>query len=191
MLREYKVTGLVSQYTVHNTCVSSVGYLFPLWVGDYLGWSAREVGMVFGVQGIVMASMQAGLIGPLAQRLGEFRFLRGGITVMLMGFLLATVADSPALMVATFFVTISGATVCTPLLNTVTSQLTPPQVRGRMMGTTASASSWGRVLGPLIAGVNLQLFGYSFAWFLCAMIAGAFLVWAFSQPASGRESPLP
>ncbi len=43
MLRENKVTLLVSQYTVHNTCVSAVGYMFPLWVADYLGWSAREV----------------------------------------------------------------------------------------------------------------------------------------------------
>ena len=175
MLREYKVTGLVAQYTAHNTCVGSVGYLFPLWVGDYLGWSAREVGYVFGVQGLFMAALQAGLIGTLARRFGELPVLRTGIGVMLCGFVLATLADTPALMVLTFFVTITGATVCTPLLNSITTQLTPPPIRGRMMGTTASASSWGRVLGPLLAGVNLQLFGYDSAWLFCAFVAMLFL----------------
>jgi DHA1 family tetracycline resistance protein-like MFS transporter len=181
MLRETHNTFLVAQYTVHNTCVSSVGYLFPLWVGDYLGWSARQVGIVFGVQGIFMVIMQAGLIGPIAQRFGEIRFLRVGITVMLCGFLLAAIADSMPLMVATFFITITGATVCTPLLNTITSHRTPLQNRGRMMGTTASAASWGRVLGPLAAGINLQLFGYSAAWLFSACVATMFLSWAWSQ----------
>ncbi|MEP5763729.1 MAG: MFS transporter [Halieaceae bacterium] len=181
MLRETKTTLLVSQYTVHNTCVSSVGYLFPLWVGDLLGWGAREVGIVFGVQGLVMTGMQAGLIGPLARRLGELPFLRIGISVMLLGFLVATVAADSFWMVATFFITISGATVCTPLLNTITSHRAPPQIRGRMMGTTASAASWGRVAGPLFAGANLQLFGYAGAWFFSACVAALFLAWAISQ----------
>jgi MFS family permease len=92
-------------------------------------------------------------------------------------------------MVATFFITITGATVCTPLLNTITSQRTTPQVRGRMMGTTASAASWGRVCGPLVAGVNLQLFGYSAAWLFSACVATLFLSWAWSQhPGPGADT---
>jgi MFS family permease len=188
MLRETRNTLLASQYTVHNTCVSSVGYLFPLWVGDYLGWGAREVGMVFGVQGLFMSAMQAGLIGPITRRLGELPFLRTGITVMLCGFLVATVAEGPFWMVATFFITISGATVCTPLLNSITSHRTPPRIRGRMMGTTASAASWGRVAGPLFAGANLQLFGYSGAWLFSACVAGLFLAWAWLARLAGEPS---
>ena len=40
---------LALQFTVHTTCISSITYLFPLWVGDLLGWGAREVGVAFGV----------------------------------------------------------------------------------------------------------------------------------------------
>ena len=194
MLRETRTTLLVTQYTVHNTCVSSVGYLFPLWVGDLLDWSAREVGMVFGAQGLVMVALQAGLIGPIARRFGELRFLRAGITVMLLGFLVAVFADQATWMVATFFITITGATVCTPLLNTITSHRAPPRIRGRMMGTTASAASWGRVFGPLIAGANLYFFGYAGAWLFSAAVAAVFLVWALRQqadPDAGTESQLP
>ena len=91
------------------------------------------------------------------------------------------------MMVATFFITITGATVCTPLLNTITSTRTPVQIRGRMMGTTASAASWGRVLGPLMAGINLQLFGYSAAWLFSACVAALFLAWAWSQQVTSTE----
>jgi DHA1 family tetracycline resistance protein-like MFS transporter len=194
MLRETHNTLLVSQYLVHNTCVSSVGYLFPLWVGDKLAWGAREVGIVFGIQGVVMVVMQAGLIGPVARRFGEIRVLRTGIVVMLCGLLLASIADQMAMMVATFFITISGATLCTPLLNTITSHRTPPHIRGRMMGTTASTASWGRVAGPLFAGLNLQFFGYSAAWLFAAAVSLVFLAWALKQPVSppaSRENPLP
>jgi len=182
MLRETRTTVLVSQYTVHNSCVSSASYLFPLWVGDLLGWGAREVGVVFGIQGLMMVIMQGGVIGPVARRFGEVRFLRAGIAVMLLGFMLAGVALGMPAMVAAFFVMITGATVCTPLLNTITSLRTPPQVRGRMMGTTASAASWGRVVGPLCAGINLSVFGYTTAWFFTAVVAAVFLAWAWSQP---------
>ena len=62
---------LALQFTVHTTCISSITYLFPLWVGDLLGWGAREVGVAFGVQGLLMSVFQGVLVGPLTQRLGE------------------------------------------------------------------------------------------------------------------------
>jgi MFS family permease len=189
MLRETGNTWLACQYTVHSSCISSMSYLFPLWVGDYLGWSAHEVGLVFGVQGAVMVITQMGLIGPISRRIGELRFLRAAIVMMMCGFLLAAFAHSWIPMVVTFFIAITGATVCTPLLNTITSHRTPQAVRGRMMGTTASASSWGRVAGPLLAGANLQLFGYSAALVFCACVAGLFLAWALKQqPTPGADS---
>jgi len=78
MLRETGNRLMVAQFTLHTTCVSSVTYLLPLWVGDELGWGARETGMVFGAQGLIMAILQGGLIGPLAARFGELPFLRAG-----------------------------------------------------------------------------------------------------------------
>jgi MFS family permease len=44
----------VLQYVVHNASVSSATYLFPLWVADLLDWNARDVGIVFGIQGMIM-----------------------------------------------------------------------------------------------------------------------------------------
>ncbi|MCZ6830219.1 MAG: MFS transporter, partial [Gammaproteobacteria bacterium] len=149
--------------------------------GDELGWGARETGMVFGVMGLIMAILQGVLVGPLATRFGELPFLRTGLCVMISGLLLAVVAEGATMMVASVIIAVTGATFSMPILNTIATFRTPHKLRGRMMGTTSSSASWGRVAGPLFAGANLHLVGYSTAWFFSALIGCLFLVWALSQ----------
>jgi MFS family permease len=179
--RMLRVTGnrlLALQYLLHNAAVSSITYLFPLWAGDQLGWSAREVGIVFGVQGGIMVVLQGGFIGPTVRMIGEWRFLRIAILCLLSGLLLAVFAASMPWMVGSVLVAMSGATLCMPLLNAITTHRTPTDYRGRMLGTTAAASAWGRVVGPLLAGINLAGFGYTGAWLGCIGIVLPYLAWA-------------
>lgn len=180
MLRATGNRLLVFQYTLHNAFVSSATYIFPLWAGDLLSWNAREVGIVFGMQGAVMVILQGVVLGPAVKAVGEVRLLRLGLTTCLFGLMIAVFADTAPFMVAATIIALSGTTLCMPLLNTIISHSTPAAVRGRMMGTTGAASSWGRVAGPLIAGTNLALFGYSGAWMGCIFIVFFYFLWAWS-----------
>ncbi|TXS93973.1 TCR/Tet family MFS transporter [Parahaliea maris] len=188
MLRDTGNRLLVLQYVLHNTVASSFTYLVPLWTGDLLGWGAREVGILFGIQGGIMVVLQAGLLGPLVRLLGEWRLLRLMITQFLCGVLLALFANGAVAMAGAVFIAMSGGTLCMPLLNTITSQRTPTALRGRMLGTTSAAASWGRVCGPLMGGVCLFLFGYTGAWIACALVLCAYLSWALLV--SPRRRPL-
>lgn len=166
----------VLQYVLHQAAVSSIIYLFPLWLGDDLGWSAREVGIVFGMQGCLMVIFQGGLLSPLSRWLGEWRLLRIAICLLLTGLVSASLADTMVTMVGSVFIAMTGATLCIPLLNTIVSYTTAQPYRGRMMGITNSASSWGRVMGPLTAGTSLGLLGFSGAWLTSAAIVTVYLV---------------
>ncbi len=188
MLRESRNSLLVLQYFLNNSCHSACSYLFPLWVGAMLGWGAREVGMVFGAQGIAMALLQAGLIGALVKRMGELRLLLLGVALMMSGFAAATLADSASAIVLAFFLTVTGGTVCTPVLNALVSQRTPLNLRGRMMGTTSSSSAFGRVFGPLAAGALLSQFGYHLSWLLGVGVTLAMAVWAIGQLRRGESA---
>lgn len=179
---------LTTQYVFHNLGVSSITYLFPLWMGDTLGWSAKEVGIVFGIQGVIMVVLQGGLMGPLVRILGEWQFLRISVAAFFCGLLSAVFATSMPMMVGSMFLAMTGATLCMPLLNTVVSHRTPVQYRGRMMGTTSGASSWGRVMGPLIAGTNLGLFGYHGAYLGTACIVFLYMAWVFREYARQRAA---
>jgi MFS family permease len=172
---------LLLQYVLHNASVSSLTYLFPLWMGDVLGWGPREVGIVFGIQGALMVVFQGGLLGPLVRTLGEWQLLRVALTAFLLGLLTAAFATTMPVMVGAMFVAMTGATLCMPLLNTIVTHRTPAQYRGRMMGITSAASSWGRVLGPLMAGTNLAVFGYRGAWLGCVCIVLLYLAWALRE----------
>ncbi len=178
MLRDTGNRLLALQYLLHNSGVSALTYLVPLWLGDLLGWGAREVGIVFGIQGAIMALVQGVLMGPLVRALGELRFLRMVIAMFFGGLLLAVFADGMAQMLAAAFTAMTGATLCMPLLNAITSHRTPVALRGRMLGTTHSSAAWGRVVGPLLAGMNLALFGYTVAWAVAATIILLYLSWS-------------
>ncbi len=178
---------LVFQYVLHNASVSSITYLFPLWVGDLLGWSAHEVGIVFGVQGALIAILQGGVLGVAVRALGEVPFLRLGVTTCLVGVAIAIFSSSMHFMLAAAFIALSGATVCMPLLNTIVTQRTPLELRGRMMGITGAASSWGRVGGPLLAGLNLAFFGYSGAWIGCFCTVLLYCLWAWTLKERSTE----
>ena len=161
---------LVLQYVLHNACVSSITYLFPLWAGDHLSWGARQVA--------IMIVMQAGVLGPAVRLWGERKLLRFGVTFLFLGLLLAFFAQTMELMVGAIIIAMSGATLCMPILNSITSHRTPAEFRGRILGTTSAAASWGRVLGPLLAGMSLSLMGYGAAWVGCICIATLYLCWA-------------
>jgi MFS family permease len=117
-------------------------------------------------------------MGPLVRLLGELRFLRLVVAMFFGGLVIAVFADGMVQMLAAAFTAMTGATLCMPLLNAITSHRSPVALRGRMLGTTHSAAAWGRVAGPLLAGINLALFGYTTAWAVAATVILLYLLWS-------------
>lgn len=189
ILRQSGSRLFVFQYTVHNACVSSATYIFPLWVADLLAWTAREVGFVFGIQGMIMVVLQGGAMGAMVRLLGEWRLMHIAIVFFFSGMVLAVFAYDMPTMVASMYISMTGATLCMPLLNTLITHRIPSKHRGRIMGTTAAASSWGRVFGPAFTGFNLAWFGYSAAWAACAILVACYLIWAFWESAQTPGNP--
>ncbi len=181
MLRNTRNTGLVGQFFLANNCHTTVSYLFPLWVGAYLGWGAKEVGLVFGIQGLAMAILQSSLIGQLVRLMGERWLLTLGTSLASLGFILLALANDQTMILAGFFTAITGGTLCGPVLNSLLAERTPAALRGRMLGTAGSSSAFGRVAGPLLAGILLSLGNFHIAWLGGLAMAGLMLAWAGRQ----------
>lgn len=190
MLRDNGNTLLALQFFLQNSCHTIVSYLFPLWVGAFLGWGAKEVGMVFGIQGVAMAVLQGGLIGLLVRRMGELRLLLLGACAMVVGFTVAAMAGGTSGILIAFFATITGGTVCTPVLNSLVANRTPVHLRGRMLGTTSASAAFGRVFGPLLGGTLLVLADFDIAWLGGTTVALLIVAWAISQLHQARKTEL-
>ena len=189
VLRASQSRLLMLQYFLHTGSISAVTYLFPLWVYALLDWKAREVGIVFGVVGAIMALNQGVLMGRLVGIAGELVLLRVCISLFLAGQLLAMFASGAPAMVGALILALGGATLCMPVLNAMTSRRGEVDDRGRLLGAAATAAGVGRVTGPILAGALLTVGGFRVAWALPLLMVAAYWWWAFSHWAK-REPPV-
>ena len=176
----------IAQFGFHTCAVSAAVYLFPLWMAHDLSWQAREVGLFFGLVGLVMVMTQGNLLGCMTDRFGPLRVLRCAALCFSVSLALSSVASGEWFMGALGLMVFSAATLCLPILNTIASHLVGPAARGRFFGITASSAALGRIVGPLIAAMLLSHGGFSAAWMGTSAVVLMVVVWAFTL---GRQLP--
>ena len=123
--------------------------------------SARLIGYVFGVIGVLSLIVQGGLIRPLQKRFGEVPLVLAGTFIMACG--LVSVAVVERLIPHVFWgqfvacgILTLGNGLATPVLTSLISQYAPENERGELLGIYQSTQSLGRIVGPNLGGV---LFG--------------------------------
>ena len=185
----------IAQFGFHTCAVSAAVYLFPLWMAHDLSWQAREVGLFFGLVGLVMVLTQGNLLGRMTDRFGPLRVLRGAALCFSLSLALSSTASGEWLMGALGLMVFSAATLCLPVLNTIASHMVGPAARGRFFGITASSAALGRIVGPLIAAVLLSEGGFATAWLGTSAVVLLVVLWAFtlgrrlSAPLSEASGP--
>ena len=173
----------IAQFCLHTCAVSAAIYLFPLWVADGHGWQAQEVGMFFGLVGVVMIVTQGNILGRMTDRFGNVGVLRGAALLFSASLLLSGWVSGIWAMTLVSLCVFSSATLCLPILNTIASHLVAPSWRGQFFGMTASSSAVGRVLGPLIAAVLLAYSGFAMAWTGMGLLVGLIVIWSLTDGA--------
>jgi MFS family permease len=185
-LREKKAYWLVAQYVFHTSAVSAAIYLSPLWLAALLNWGPREVGLLFGGVGLAMIVIQGALMDWLTSRFGLLAVLGAGAAIFALSLLATSVVTGVWPRALAIFMAFAGATCCLPVLNVISSSVVAAQERGRMMGITALAGSFGRVAGPLVSGAVLAVSGYKLAWLVVAL--PVLVVFGWSQTSARQYS---
>ena len=111
-----------------------------------LSWQAREVGLFFGLVGLVMVLTQGNLLGRMTDRFGPLRVLRGAALCFSLSLALSSAASGEWLMGALGLMVFSAATLCLPVLNTIASHMVGPAARGRFLGLRRRLLLWGELL---------------------------------------------
>jgi MFS transporter, DHA1 family, tetracycline resistance protein len=125
---------------------------FAIFNEDRFGFTAAENGYIFALIGFVAVLVQAQLVGPLVERLGEKRLAMAGIAILACTlFALPLVEGLGALLLASAGVAI-GNSLFNPSINGLVSRSTDPRWQGRVLGLMQAAASLGRCAGPLAGG---------------------------------------
>ncbi len=132
--------------------------IYVLWMDALVlgGFSTSQVQQTVGViltfVGICNIGAQFWLVGPLVRRFGEKNLLVWGRFAQTFAF--AGMALSPTVLVSALVVPILsiGGSVAYPSQLALLTYAAPPDRRGQVIGVNQSFTSFGSILGPLLAG---------------------------------------
>lgn len=130
--------------------------IFGLYALERLSYGPQQVGLVITIVSVVSAVVQGGLVGPVTKRWGEAAVIKGCLIASALGFILILFASKTVtILIATGYFSLTTA-LLSPSVTSLTSKHTSLQ-QGITMGLSNSFMSLGRIVGPLLGGVLLDI----------------------------------
>ncbi len=165
-LRRYAAVGLLST-------LGFAGFeaTFSLWGKDTFSLTEGSTALVFLFIGALLVVVQGLLIGRLTAAFGSRRLLRSGLGVVAVGmFVLAFTSTWPVLFVALALIAF-GQGVAGPSGTALVAEAAPVERRGEALGYQQSVAAFGRVGGPVMAGLLFDHVGVDAPFLVAAVIA--------------------
>jgi DHA1 family tetracycline resistance protein-like MFS transporter len=145
--------------------------IFGLWTQTRFGWEPPQVGLAFGVVGIVAAICQIWVTGRLSKRYGEARMLALGMAVVAL-FTMLQPSGYGAITVVTFLAfTAFGQSVAWPNVSALISRNADVQHQGQYLGLNNAVGALSRVIGPSCMGFLFSGVGVNAPFYFAGLLA--------------------
>jgi Arabinose efflux permease len=163
---------------------------YALFVQQRLGYDARATGLSLAFVGILVASFQGGLIGPLVHRFDEHRLFAAGAVLSALGLAAWAFTPSTAWLLISLVPMSLGQGLVTTLNRSLVTKAVDREEIGGTLGLMSSLESGINILAPLIGGVAIGSIG---TW-APGLIAALLMLWsalfiARRFPVAPRLSP--
>ena len=125
---------------------------------DRFGLTAKQVGYLFGLMGVVVVLLQASAVDRVTRRLGDVGAGLTGAACLMLGLLLIPFTRDVKLLVGATCLMGVGQGLCNPALSSYISKVAPASHRGGILGVSSSLNALARVVGPALAGFAYDTF---------------------------------
>lgn len=130
--------------------------VFGLYSARRFDYDAATVGLVLTVIGLISAIVQGALTGPATRKFGDETVVKTSLIGSAVGFAILLLAtDLPGVMLTSTIFIFSNAMIRPGVSTLVSKRATSGQ--GMALGLNNSFMSLGRIFGPLLAGVLLDI----------------------------------
>jgi len=153
-----------------GSAFSGMESIFGLWGHARFGWGPREVGLCFGVVGIVAGLTQFFVTGPLVERFGEQRVLAVGMAMSATGSLLQCFSGGMVTTIPFLSLAALGQAISYPTVSALISRNADPRRQGQVLGLNNATGALARVLGPLGLGLGFAHLGVNAPFWMAAAI---------------------
>ena len=128
--------------------------LFP---EESLEIAQRNIGFLLTWVGVIQVTMQFFFVGRLVNRFGERALIVYGTFGRILAFTGIALSREPLLAALAIVPLSVGNAVSQPSLQSIISRFASPEMRGRVLGIFQSTNSLTLIIGPIIAGLLLDL----------------------------------
>ena len=176
---------LVLHMAVLSYVVSQMTAVFPLWSEQRLAWGPHQISYLFAAIGLIVATMQAGVVGRLNRRLGDGATLLVGAVIATTGLVAVILSRDSLTAGAAICLSFAGTSLCTPVITSLISRLTPAEHQGGVLGASNSAASLGRIVGPPVGGGFYQALGPAWPFAAAAGLVALIGIWGWRYRTAG------
>jgi DHA1 family tetracycline resistance protein-like MFS transporter len=155
------ILAVMAIYFLTFICMTNVQVSLGLLADVRLGWTATEVGHLFGLYGLMALVVQGGAIGKISRRYASVNVLVGGTVLIGLGMALIGAAHSTATLVVGVALAGLGAGLTNPTLASLASQHAGRGQQGAVLGFAQSAGGAARSVGPVWSGFLFARLGAS------------------------------
>jgi MFS family permease len=128
-----------------------------LFADESLEVAQRNIGFLLTWVGVINVTMQSFFVGPLVKRFGEKTLIVYATFGRILAFTGIALSRGPLLAAAAIVPLSVGNAVSQPSLQSIMSRFASPEARGRVLGLFQSTNSLTLIVGPIIAGLLLDL----------------------------------
>lgn len=143
---------LIISFFCNTLGMASMEATLVLFVGANFGWTAMNVSFGFAYVGVIMIITQGYLVRKLLPLFGERKIAILGLTIFSLGMAGIAISTSIGMLAVAMTFLALGNGFSNPSLMGSISLVSSDKDQGVNMGVAQSASSLGRILGPLLGG---------------------------------------
>ena len=131
---------------------SGIESVFALWTHHRFAWEPRNVGLAFGLSGVISSASQFLLTGPLSRRYGEANMLAVGMAGSVVCNALQPFSDGRGYTVALLALMALFTSIAFPNAGALMSRAVHEDHQGQVMGLNNAVAALARITGPLCMG---------------------------------------
>lgn len=149
-LRRYSIIiGLIVCMLVVCIAAHATQTTWTYFTMEKFDWSEYQVGLSLGFVGIMIAIVQAGLVGYIVTRIGQAKALYVGLIFNVLGLALISIS-SQSWMLYVLIVPYSLGGLVSPSLQGIMVSQVPANEQGELQGGLTSMVSLASIIGPLV-----------------------------------------
>jgi DHA1 family tetracycline resistance protein-like MFS transporter len=168
--------------------------VLPLHAGAALGWTERELAILFTIIGVTAAAVQGYFFGRIVRRTGERVLVTVGTFGMALAIAVIPFLPSSAWLYAWTFVLAFANSVFAPAATGLVSVYADPREQGTILGAAQAIAGLGRTAGPPVIGTVYDMVSGRTSFLLAAAIMVVAGVGAMALPPpvhAGPSGPAP